>query len=284
MADGILTPCNVACGFGIVTVNSPSGSTLQCDTWLWDDMPLNSPKRPPYWNFLVSISTTSLQSTCHFAPVSEILSKLDHPRQKKMTSCRFSRWRISAILDFRGPKMGSLKSPGTTSYRSSTDTIALNCLVFEKIAFFCILATDEQMDSTDAQSRSRYREQRLNNVFTSFHDIRHNSGITAARAMFNVHSGYLPAIHRETKHPQRWPFHAIIPRTTCANLHQNQFTCFQHIINTILIKYEKSRRKGLRQGPLSPMGGLWECRLLECSCSWMASALVPCTDTQTRRV
>jgi len=32
MADGILTPCNVACG------------------WLWDDMPWNSPKRPPYWN------------------------------------------------------------------------------------------------------------------------------------------------------------------------------------------------------------------------------------------
>ena len=45
MADGILTPCNVACGSGIVTVNSPSGSTLQCDTWLWDDMTLNSPKQ-----------------------------------------------------------------------------------------------------------------------------------------------------------------------------------------------------------------------------------------------
>jgi len=52
-----------------------------------------------------------------------------------MTACRFSRWRISAILDFRGPIMGSLKSPCTTSYRSSIDTIALNCLVFEKIAF-----------------------------------------------------------------------------------------------------------------------------------------------------
>jgi len=36
-------PCNVACGSGIMKVNSPSGSTLQCDTWLWDDMPLNSP-------------------------------------------------------------------------------------------------------------------------------------------------------------------------------------------------------------------------------------------------
>jgi len=47
------------------------------------------------------------------------------------------------------------------------DTVALNCLVFEKIAFFCILATDrqtdQQMDSTDALSRSRYRERRLNN-------------------------------------------------------------------------------------------------------------------------
>ena len=57
------------------------------------------------------------------------------PSAEKMTSCRFSRWRISAILDFRGPIMGSLKSPCTTSYRSSIDTIALNCLVYEKIAF-----------------------------------------------------------------------------------------------------------------------------------------------------
>jgi len=128
MLDGILTPCNVArsrhrfrhltapcnvaCGSGIVTVNSPSGSTLQCDTWLWDDMPLNSPKRPPYWNSTSGFHFhTSPQSTCHSVPVCEILSKSDHPRQKKMTSCRFSRWRISAILDCRDPIMGSLKSP-----------------------------------------------------------------------------------------------------------------------------------------------------------------------------
>jgi len=120
---------------------------------------------------LVSISTISPQSTCHSAPVSEILSKSDHPRQKKMASCRFSRWRNSAILDFMDPIiMGSLQSPCTTSYRSSIETTALNCLVFEKIAFFCTLATerqtdrqtDEQMDSIDALSRSRCRERRLN--------------------------------------------------------------------------------------------------------------------------
>jgi len=107
--------------------------TLQCGMWLWDDMPwicLNV--RHIGILHLVSISTASPQST-----VCEILSKSDQPRQKKMTSCQFSRWRISAILDFRGPIMGSLKSLlCTTSYRSSIETIALNCLIFEKIAFF----------------------------------------------------------------------------------------------------------------------------------------------------
>ena len=60
---------------------------------------------------------------------------------------------------------GSLKSQGTTCYRSSVDTIALNYLVFDKIVFFCIFhcgQTDEQMNSTDALSRSRCRERRLN--------------------------------------------------------------------------------------------------------------------------
>ena len=70
---------------------------------------------------------------------------------KKITSCRFSRWRISAILDFWGPIMGSLKSLCTTSYRSSIETIALNCSVFEKVAFFAFWRqTDKQ---TDGQHR-----------------------------------------------------------------------------------------------------------------------------------
>ena len=35
-----------------------------------------------------------------------------------------------------GPLMGSAKSPCTISYRSSMETMALDCLVFEKIEFF----------------------------------------------------------------------------------------------------------------------------------------------------
>ena len=80
MADRIVTPCNVACGSGIVIVNSPSGSTLQCDTWLWDDMPLNSPKRPPYRKSTSGFYFhTSPQSTCHSVPVCKILSKSAGP-------------------------------------------------------------------------------------------------------------------------------------------------------------------------------------------------------------
>jgi len=130
-------------------------STLQCDTWLWDDMALNSPKRPPYWNSTPGFDFDHRQWTCHSAPVSDILSKLDNPRQKKMTSCRFSRWRISAILDFMGSVIGSLKSPCATSYRSLIDTVALNCLVFEKIVFFSFWRqTDKQTNRrTDGQHR-----------------------------------------------------------------------------------------------------------------------------------
>jgi len=37
--------CTLQCSMWIMTVNSPSGSrpTLQRDTWLWNDMSMNSP-------------------------------------------------------------------------------------------------------------------------------------------------------------------------------------------------------------------------------------------------
>jgi len=137
--------------------------------WLWDDMPLNAPKRPtlefyfwfrfrPYhssrhvilhyslWNFYPNWTTLGI----------------------KMTSCRFSRWQISAILDFRGPIMGSLKSLCTTFCKSSIDTIAIDCLVFEKIAFLHFgdrqtdKRTEKQMDRPVAWSRCHCRERWLN--------------------------------------------------------------------------------------------------------------------------
>jgi len=101
----------------------------------------------------------SPQWTCHSAPVCKFLSKSAHPRQKKnYVMSIFKMADLSHILDFRGPIMGSLKSPCTT-YRSSIDAIALNCLGFEKITFFAFWRqtarqTDRQTDRrTDEQHR-----------------------------------------------------------------------------------------------------------------------------------
>jgi len=142
--------------------------TLQCGRWLWDDMPLIRPNvRHIGILHLVSISTISPQSTCqwcHTAPI-------DYPRPEKMMLCRLSRWRISAIFDFRGPIMGSLKSSCTTSYRSSIETIALNLLSFWENSVFLHLGdrqTNKQMDSTNALSRSRCRERRLSGTRNDF--------------------------------------------------------------------------------------------------------------------
>ena len=133
----VAAPCNVTRSSGIMTLNTPCGSTLQRGRWLWDDMPLNSTKHPPYWNYtsgfdfdhIIAVDMSFYTSLRNFIQTRP-------PSAEKMTSCRFTRWRISAILDFRGPIMGCLKTSGTTSYRWSIDTIALNCLVFEKITFF----------------------------------------------------------------------------------------------------------------------------------------------------
>ena len=107
MITSLISPgdCTLQCGMwlgepGNMTVNSPSGSTLQCNMWLWDNMLSTSPGCSTLqcvrwlWDdmpnvrhigilHLVSISTISPQSTCHFATVCEILFKSDHPRQKK---------------------------------------------------------------------------------------------------------------------------------------------------------------------------------------------------------
>jgi len=185
MVDGILTPCNVARSwhwFRQTTApcnrdsefskwQHPAMWYVALGSWHWFANVAGGFVIIFHWIrpnvhhigilHLVSISTISPQSTCHSALVCEILSKSDHRQQKKMTSCRFSRWRNSAILDFRGPIMDSLKSPCTTSYKrklkSSIETIALNCFLFDKIALlhFGDRQTNKQMDNIDALSRCR---------------------------------------------------------------------------------------------------------------------------------
>ena len=134
--------------------------TLQCGRWLWDDMPWNSPKRPPYWNLTSSFDFDHITAVdMSFCTSLRNFIQIGPPSAEKNTSCRFSRWRISAILDFRGPIMGSLKTPCTISYRSSTiATIALNLRSLWENGVFCILATDRQTDrQTNKQTDGQHR-------------------------------------------------------------------------------------------------------------------------------
>jgi len=127
MADKIITPCNVArswhwfrqvtapcnaaCGSGIMTVNSPSGSTPQCESWLWDDMSWNLCKRPPYCNSTSSFDFDHITSVdMSFCTSLQNFIQIGPPSAKK--------WRH---VDFQGggsqpcPILGSLKRPCTTS-------------------------------------------------------------------------------------------------------------------------------------------------------------------------
>ena len=108
---GLTAPCDVACGSGIVTVAVPCNvirSSLMTCHWI----------RPNVRHIgilhLVLISTNHrsrdviLHQSPNFYPNWTTLGR------KKWLSCQFSRWLISlAILDFRDPIMGSLKSPVT---------------------------------------------------------------------------------------------------------------------------------------------------------------------------
>ena len=112
--------------------------TLQCGMWLW-----NRNSEFTKWQQHLAMWYVALGwHAIEFAQTSAILEfyiwfpfphitavdmsfctslrnviQIGPPSQIKMTSCRFSRWHISAILDCRDPIMGSLKSPCATSNR-----------------------------------------------------------------------------------------------------------------------------------------------------------------------
>ena len=132
----------------ITTLISPGDCTLQCGMWLWNhDSEFTKWQHPTMryvalgWHAIEFAQTSAIlefyiwfRFRLHHRSRYVILhqSRKFYPNRttlgRKKWRCRSSRWRISAILDFRGPIIGSLKSPCTTSYRSSIETIPLNCL------------------------------------------------------------------------------------------------------------------------------------------------------------
>ena len=73
-------------------------------------------------------------------------------------------WRFNDFQDGTrpsSPRMGSLKSPCKTSYWSSIETIAANCLVLEKIAF-CVRDQTTQRDEDKEREREKQTNKQTN--------------------------------------------------------------------------------------------------------------------------
>jgi len=101
---------------------------MECGMWLWNrDSEFTKWQHPAMWYgmtchwirpnvrhigilHLVSISTHHRSRHVILYQSAKFYSNRT-TLGKKMTSCRFSRWRMSAILDCRNPIMGPLKSP-----------------------------------------------------------------------------------------------------------------------------------------------------------------------------
>ena len=90
MADGILSPCNVTRGSGIKILNSPGGSTCNMargSGMTCHEFAQTSPILEYFW---FRFRPLSPQSTCHSAPVCEMLSNSDRPRQKNDVMSNFT--------------------------------------------------------------------------------------------------------------------------------------------------------------------------------------------------
>ena len=90
MADGILSPCNVTRGSGIKILNSPGGSTCNMargSGMTCHEFAQTSPILEYFW---FRFRPLSPQSTCHSAPVCEMLSNSDRPRQKNDVMWNFT--------------------------------------------------------------------------------------------------------------------------------------------------------------------------------------------------
>ena len=127
----VTAPCNVACGSGITTVNSPSGSTLQCDTWLWDDMLWNLTRRPTYWNSTSGFDFDRITAVVmSFCTSLRNFIQIGPPSAEKHDVMSIFKMAHLSHLGFYLFNNAFFENPCTTSYRSSIDPHSCKLLSF----------------------------------------------------------------------------------------------------------------------------------------------------------
>jgi len=144
-----------------MTLISPGDYTLQCGVWLWNhDSEITRWQHPAMWQVALGWHAVEFAQTSPILEFSHFQFRQYHCSRHVIlhqspkfypnrTTLGRKKWHH---VDFQdggsqpGPIMVSLKSPRTTSHRLSIETIALDCSVFEKIAFFGDRQTDKRTD------------------------------------------------------------------------------------------------------------------------------------------
>jgi len=105
--------------------------------------------------YLVSSLTTSPQVDMSFYTSLQNFIQIGPPSAEKNDVMSIFKMANLSHLEFQGSNKGFFEKLNyITSYRSSTDTIALNRLVFEKKSHFCNLVTYRQTSKqTDRRTR-----------------------------------------------------------------------------------------------------------------------------------
>ena len=85
--------------------------TLQCGRWLWDDMPWNSPKRPPYWNSTSGFDFDHITAVdMSFCTSLRNVIQIGPPSAEKNDVMSIFKMADLSHLGFYGSNMGSFKS------------------------------------------------------------------------------------------------------------------------------------------------------------------------------
>ena len=123
----------------IMTLISSGDCTLQCDMWLWDyDIEFARWQHPAMWQVALGWHATEFPQTSYIRILHLVSISTNHRSRHVILhqSLKYDpNWTTLGRKKWRHVAFRESRSQPSSIEPSSIDTIALNCLVFEKIAF-----------------------------------------------------------------------------------------------------------------------------------------------------
>ena len=157
-----------------MTLISSGDCTLQCGMWLWNrHSEFTKWQHPAMWYVALEWHAIEFDETSAILEFYISFRFRPHHRRRHVMSPKFypnrttvdrkndvmSIFKMADLshLGFYGSNNGFFEKPIYDFLRSSIETIALNCLVFEKIAFFLHFGDRQTNTQTNRQTDGQHR-------------------------------------------------------------------------------------------------------------------------------